>query len=165
MSFPHLPVRTDIEAQQGQPQIMWRRRSASVPAFRSVHAFTHCKYVWGHLCVFAFDLGSVIWMSTTSLKSTSVLSSNVMTPIWVISSLILFSVSMCTAVFLIKNYREKIVLFFFFFFPFWQQCVNKRMFVLWSGLKRLNISYVFWKNFWSLGKMVADLFTKCLLNA
>ena len=115
MSFPHLPVRTDIEAQQGQPQIMWRRRSASVPAFRSVHAFTHCKYVWGHLCVFAFDLGSVIWMSTTSLKSTSVLSSNVMTPIWVISSLILFSVSMCTAVFLIKNYREKIVLFFFFF--------------------------------------------------
>ena len=158
----HTSLSGQTEAQQGQPRIMGHRRSASVPAFRSVHAFAHCKYVWGRLCVFAFDLGSVIWMSTTSLKSTSVLSSNVRTPIWVISSLILFSVSMCTAVFLIKNYREKIVLFFFLFGT---SAFNKRMFVLWSGLKRLNISYVFWKNFWSLGKMVADLFTKCLLNA
>ena len=113
----HTSLSGQTEAQQGQPRIMWHRRSASVPAFRSVHAFTHCKYVWGRLCVFAFDLGSVIWMSTTSLKSTSVLSSNVRTPIWVISSLILFSVSMCTAVFLIKNYREKIVLFFSFLAP------------------------------------------------
>lgn len=33
---------------------------------------------------FAFDLGSVVWMSATSLKSTSMLSSNVMIPGWVI---------------------------------------------------------------------------------